>query len=160
MFLVLSGLLGGALALAAMYIFPRDIRRELNSMQVQSRAWVQLLDNQTQLILLAQDTRGEVCQLKKRMLDALDSLYHGLEIRKQLGTVASTYALLQELHARRPDLAEVQHMNYLRSRINDVLDQLQAIRSHLEETNGAGSSTDQLPIVRLAVPTGTELQLL
>eukprot|EP00439_Symbiodinium_sp_Y106_P038451 s3538_g4.t1 len=136
------------------------IKQELNSMQVQSRAWSQLLDNQNQLVLVVQETRGEVYQLRKRMLDGIDSLYHGLELRKQLGTLANTHSLVQELHARRSELAEIQHMNYLRAQLHDLRDQLREVRDRLDDAERAGSSTDQLPIVRLAVPTGAELQLL
>ena len=153
-------LLGGVCSLVAMYIFLRAIRQELNSMQVQSRAWSQLLDNQNQLVLVVQETRGEVYQLRKRMLDGIDSLYHGLELRKQLGTLANTHSLVQELHARRSELAEIQHMNYLRVQLHDLRDQLREVRDRLDDAERAGSSTDQLPIVRLAVPTGAELQLL
>ena len=39
-------------------------------------------------------------------------------------------------------------------------DQLREVRDRLDDAERAGSSADQLPIVRLAVPTGTELQLL
>ena len=59
---------------------------------------------------------GEILQLRRRHQDSLDTLYHGLEIRKQLGTLANAHAMIQELHARRAEVAEVQHVCYLRHR--------------------------------------------
>ena len=90
-------------------------------------------------------------------------MYHGLEIRKQLGTLANVHAMVQELHSRRPELAEVQHVSYLRHRLNEamtLLQDLQASVDGLHSSPGSSTGASNLPIVRLAIPDGTEMQLL
>ena len=137
-----------AMGMAGMYSLMRIFRRELNLLHVQSEAWARIHDQQGQLLQSVQEVRGEILQLRRRHQDSLDTLYHGLEI--QLGTLANARAMIQELHARRADVAEVQHVSYLRHRLNEAMQQIQDLQA------GSSTGVSDLP----AIPDGTEMQLL
>ena len=135
----------------------RSLRRELNTMQVQSEAWIRIHNNQQQLIEQMQEVRADMAVMRRRTNDTMDTLFHGLEARKHLGMVSNTHDMIMELRRRRSSIAEIQHMNFLRSRLEEVLQQVNQLRDQLE---GGTQRAEQLPIVRLSVPSGSELQLL
>ena len=85
--------------------------------------------------------------LKRRSADALDSLYHGLELRQRVGVIDNTYDIVRKLHSRRADVAEISHLSFLRAQLQAVLNQLQAMEDRLARLEraprgaAAGSST-------------------
>ncbi|OLQ14689.1 hypothetical protein AK812_SmicGene1123 [Symbiodinium microadriaticum] len=120
-------------------------------------AWIRIHNSQQQMIELMQELRSDMAVMRRRTNDTMDTLFHGLEARKHLGMVSNTHDMVMELHGRRANLAEVQHVSYLRARLEDLTQQVMQLRDQQGATSVQGG---QLPIVRLAVPDGSELQLL
>ena len=115
--------------------------------------------NVSQLGNSMRELRGEIQLLKRRSADALDSLYHGLELRQRMGVIDNTYDVVRELHSRRGDVAEISHLSFVRAQLQATLNRLQAIEDRLSRMEG-GSREEPLPVVRLAVPEGTQLHLI
>ena len=140
-----------------MFFLLRAMRREMHAMQVQSEAWVRIHNHQQQVLECLQDLRADVAVTRRRTCDALDTLFQGLEFRKHLGMLSNTHDMIMELHGRRGALAEVQHLQYVRNQLQELRQQVR----HLQDTmESASTAENQLPIVRLSVPAGSELQLL
>ena len=135
----------------------QSLRRGMNAMQLQGEAWIRIHNSQQQMIELMQELRSDMAVMRRRTNDTMDTLFHGLEARKHLGMVSNTHDMVMELHGRRANLAEVQHVSYLRARLEDLTQQVMQLRDQQGATSVQGG---QLPIVRLAVPDGSELQLL
>ena len=129
----------------------------MNSMQLQCEAWIRIHNSQQQMIDQMQEVRADMAVMRRRVNDTMDTLFHGLEARKRLGMVSNTHDMIMELHRRRSNIAEIQHMNFLRARLEDLTQQVIQLRDQLE---GGTPRVEQLPIVRLSVPSGSELQLL
>ena len=56
--------------------------------------------------------------------------------------------MIQELHARRADVAEVQHVSYLRHRLNEAMQQIQDLQASVDGLHsGSSTGVSDLPVV-------------
>ena len=135
-----------------------DIRHGLNSMQLQSEAWIRIHNDQQQSLDTMSTLRGEVFQIRKRLNELMDQFYHGLEIRKHLGELSNTHDMVMELHRRRGGMAEIQHVMFIRGQLTDLGEQLRNLQRTVEALP-PGTTEAQYPLVRLAIPEGSQLHL-
>ncbi|CAE7741433.1 unnamed protein product [Symbiodinium sp. CCMP2456] len=102
------------------------------------------------------ELRGEVQDLRKRVMDAANNIWQGLDLRQRMQSIDIIHDTVRELQARRSDVAEIQHMVHLRAQLNSTLIRLEEIENQLQSTR----TPEMLPIVRLSIPEGSEMQVI
>ncbi|OLQ12610.1 hypothetical protein AK812_SmicGene3443 [Symbiodinium microadriaticum] len=110
----------------------RQLLGELRAMRIQSEAWSRIHDNATRQSGLLDEVLAESVYIRKKMNDALGSLFGGLEIRRNLQALQHMHDLLQTLHDRRRDVAEVHHVGFLRHRLGEITDKIEEIQHAVE----------------------------
>ena len=110
----------------------RQLIGELRAMRIQSEAWSRIHDNATRQSGLLDEVLAESVYIRKKMNDALGSLFGGLEIRRNLQSLQHMHDLLQTLHDRRRDVAEVHHVGFLRHRLGELSDKIEEIQHAVE----------------------------
>ncbi|CAE7227014.1 pol [Symbiodinium microadriaticum] len=145
--------------LFGIFLALRRMQRDTKALRIQMESVAENLTTLAQMATGLHEIRGEIQLLKRSSADALDSLYHGLELRQRMGVIDNTYDIVRELHSRRADVMEVSHASFLRAQLQAALNQLQALENRLAALE-QGHQGEPLPIVRLAVPEGTQLHLI
>ena len=120
-------------AIAVAMLF-REIHRELRAQRIQFEAWTRIHNERTYLANSLQEIHHEVVYVRKKITDALGSLFGGMDLRQRLQSLEEMHDKIQERRDRRRDVAEIQHMAFLRAGIAEVLERIDRLQGAVERS--------------------------
>lgn len=113
----------------------REIHRELRAQRIQCEAWARMArihNERAHMTTSLQEIHHEVVYIRKKMTDALGSLFGGMDLRQKLQSLEEMHDKVQVLYDRRRDVAEIQHVAFLRARLTVALERIDRLHDAVE----------------------------